>query len=122
VTVTNPLDLTPAAGDEVFAAAVGAMLDDPGVDVGIVGCVPFTPALQTLARDPGHGEDAAASDAIATRLATLGHRKPWVAVVDAGAAYDPLRSVLTAAGVPVFPTADRAVRSLSRYVERRLQG
>jgi hypothetical protein len=36
--------------------------------------------------------------------------KPWVVVVDAGRLYDPLAHMLEDEGVPVFRTADRALR------------
>ena len=57
----------------------------------------------------------------AKTLAALDHPKPWVAVVDGGAAYRAMRDVLTGSGIPVFATADRAVRALSRYVTWRLR-
>jgi len=86
VAPNNPLDLTPNCRDEAFAAAVGAVLADPGVDAGVVGCVPFTPSLVTLGSGPGHDEDVAGGGSLASRLVDLWQSttKPWVAVVDAG--------------------------------------
>ncbi|HSW30566.1 MAG TPA: acetate--CoA ligase family protein [Longimicrobiales bacterium] len=119
VAPSNPLDLTPMTGDEAFAAAVAAVLDDPGVDVAVVGCVPLTPALRTLPGD----EDVAGPGALAVRLAELwrGTEKAWVISVDAGPRYDPLVAVLTAAGIPVLRRADRATALLARYVRARLE-
>jgi acyl-CoA synthetase (NDP forming) len=124
VTVRNPLDVTPILADEGYEAAVRAMLEDPGVDVGVVGCVPLTPALNTLPAGPGHAEDLWREGGIVPRLARL-HRettKPWVVVVDAGREYDPMAQALEQAGIPTFRTVDRALRLLGRYCEERLGG
>ncbi len=123
VGVRNPLDLTPITDDAGFAAAVEAMLADPSVDLGLVGAVPLTPALATLAAGPGHPEDAAAPESLGPRLARLyaATAKAWVVVVDGGARYDPLASLLEAAGLAVFRTADRALRALGAYAAHRLR-
>jgi acyl-CoA synthetase (NDP forming) len=108
----NPLDLTPIADDEVYAAVVKAVLDDPAVDVAAIGCVPFSPALRTMPADV----DLAGS--LPSRLVSLAaHPTPWAAVVDAGRLYDPMADHLEAAGIPVVRSMDRAVRLLERYVE-----
>ncbi|HEY6868039.1 MAG TPA: acetate--CoA ligase family protein [Candidatus Eisenbacteria bacterium] len=122
VRVRNPLDLTPILGDAHYEEIVRRILADPGVDVGLVGCVPLTGALQTLAAGPGHDEDVEREGGIAPRLARLAAEggKPWVVVVDAGARYDPLVRVLEAGGLPVFRTADRALRLLARFCRHHL--
>jgi acyl-CoA synthetase (NDP forming) len=109
--IANPLDLTPMAGDATYADAVTAVLDDPGVDVAVVGCVPFTPSLQTLPDQVG------TPGSLPTRLAALAkHPTPWVAVVDGGKLYDPMADHLVADGIPVLRSMDRAVRLLGRYL------
>jgi len=115
VSVRNPLDLTPIADDETFAEATRAVLEDPTVDLGIVGCVPLTGALATLPRDERWREDLENPAAVAGRLARLWREttRPWVAVVDSGTPYDPLADRLAAAGVPVFRRADRALARLA---------
>ena len=122
VGVRNPLDLTPMADAAGFAEAVAAVLADPAVDLGVVGCVPLTPALATLERGRGHAEDLAAPGSVAARLAELWRAgtKAWVVVIDGGSLYDPLARHLERAGIPVFRTADRAVRALDRYAALRL--
>ncbi|HBL31462.1 MAG TPA: hypothetical protein DD490_31950, partial [Acidobacteria bacterium] len=117
VDVHNPLDVTPILDDAGYEEAVRAILDDPAVAVGLVGCVPLTPALSTLAPGTGHREDCARPDAVAGRLARVFAESPkaWVVVVDAGPLYDPLARDLAAHGLPVFRTVDRALRSLERY-------
>ncbi len=123
VEIHNPLDLTPMAPDAAYEAAVEAVLTDPGVDLGVVGCVPLTPALSTLPPGPGHQEDVGAADAVARRLGRLRERVavPWVAVVDAGSLYDPMVRLLEDAGVPTFRSADRALRRLGVFAAARLR-
>ena len=122
VGVQNPLDLTPMADAAAFAEAAAAVLADPAVDLGVVGCVPLTPVLATLEAGPGHAEDLAASGSLARRLIELwgATAKPWVLVVDGGSLYDPLARCLEREGVPVFRAADRALRALGRYASARL--
>jgi acyl-CoA synthetase (NDP forming) len=122
VGVRHPLDLTPITDDAGFAAAVEAVLADPAVDLGLVGAVPLTPALATLAAGAGHGEDATAPGALGPRLARLyaATSKAWVVVIDGGRLYDPLAGLLEAAGMAVFRSVDRALRALAAYAAHRL--
>ncbi len=61
--------------------------------------------------------DTETSEELASRLVQIWNQieKPWVAVVDAGPAYDAMAGVLSDGGIPVFRTADRAVRILELY-------
>ncbi|MFB3853043.1 MAG: acetate--CoA ligase family protein [Vicinamibacterales bacterium] len=122
VDVHNPVDLTPMANDATYEAVVRAVLSDPGVHVGVVGCVPLTPALNTLPAGQGHNEDLSRPDGIVSRLMKLKDEtaKPWVAVVDAGAPYDAMAERLEAGNIPTFREADRALRLLNVFVAARL--
>ena len=55
---------------------------------------------------------------LAERLSTLlaDAEKPLAAVIDCGPLYDDLVRKLRAGGVPVFRSADQAIRSLGRYL------
>jgi hypothetical protein len=78
----------------------------------VVGVVPLTQALKT-------GPDEVESpESLAARIPKLfaEARKPLIVVVDSGPLYDPLVRALRLAGVPVFPSADQAIRSLGRYL------
>jgi acyl-CoA synthetase (NDP forming) len=123
VDVHNPIDLTPMTGDAAYEAVVRAVLEADGIDVGIVGGVPLTAALNTLPAGPGHGEDLTRPDAIGPRLARLKDELPkaFVAVIDAGAVYDPLAALLEQHGVPTFRTADTALRLFDVFVAARLR-
>jgi len=123
VDVHNPLDLTPMSADPVYEQAVRAVLAADAVDVGIVGIVPLTGALNTLPPGQGHGEDVFRDDSTAGRMVRLHResRKAWVAVVDAGPLYDPLVRLLEHGGVPTFRTADAALRLFDIYCAARLR-
>jgi acyl-CoA synthetase (NDP forming) len=119
VDVHNPLDLTPMAGDEAYEQSAHAILEDPGVHAAVIGVVPLSTALNSLAPASHHREDVSRPDSVGSRLAALKNKteKPWVAVVDAGAIYDPLAKLLTEQGVPTFRSADRALRALNAFVK-----
>ncbi len=123
VDVHNPLDVTPMAGDAPFLALAEVVLTSPEFDVGVIGIVPLTAALLTLPPGSGHDEDLEAPDAVAAGLVGLWQRttRPWVAIVDAGSLYDPFAGALEAGGIPVFRTADRAIRTLDAIVGHRLR-
>lgn len=115
----NPLDVTPILDDARFAEAAAAIVDDPGVDVVVVGCVPLTGALRTLPEE-GAGDEGAIADRLTAVAA--GTEKPVVAVVDAGPMYDPFARRLSESGFPVFRSADRALRLLDVFCRARARG
>jgi len=121
VDIHNPLDLTPMADDATFEAVARAVLDDEAVDVGLISVVPFSVELQTLEAAAGSDEDVRAPGGVAAQLVGLWttSSKPWVAVVDAGALYDPLVRILEDDGLPVFRTVDIAMHTLGRWYEAR---
>lgn len=119
VDVRNPIDLTPILGDGGYEEVARLILSDEGVDVGIVGMVPMTPALNTLPPSPEHRDDLRRPDSVAMRMVKLKRECPkaWVAVVDGGVIYDPMVQLLEQGGVPTFRTADRALRLFNVYCE-----
>ncbi len=118
VDVHNPIDLTPMAGDDAYYESFKAVMEDENVDLGIVGLVPFTARMNTLARGKHHHEDLTREDSLAVRYGRLiaEGTKPWVAVVDAGELFDPLSRELARRGVPTFRSADRALRMLNIWL------
>ncbi len=123
VDVHNPLDLTPMTGDAAYEQVVRTVMTSDGVDVGIVGLVPLTVAMNTLPPGEGHGDDVFRDDSTGGRMVRL-HRelpKAWVAVVDAGPLYDPLARLLEQGGIPTFRTADAALRLFDIYCATRLR-
>jgi indolepyruvate ferredoxin oxidoreductase beta subunit len=117
VNVRNPVDLTPMAREAAYEGAIRVLIEAEEVDAVVVGIVPLTSALQTTAgeiADPG---------SLAHRLPRLlaASRKPLIAVVDSGPLYDPLVRALRLGGIPVFRSADQAIRSLGRYLCHRTE-
>jgi acyl-CoA synthetase (NDP forming) len=114
----NPLDITPMANERVYEEAVRVMLEADEVDAVVVGIVPLTAALKTV------GAMIEDSDSLALRLPAIFNAtdKPIIAVVDSGPRYYPLVHALRVGGVPVFPSADQAIRSLGRYLCHRIGG
>ncbi|MBD3857697.1 MAG: CoA-binding protein, partial [Acidobacteria bacterium] len=119
VDIKNPFDVTPMAGDTVFTDMIVEVLGDRGIDAAVVGIVPLTPAMQTLAPGEGYRESINDPGSIAQLLpgAIAASDKPVVAVIDSGVPFDPLVAILRAGGLPVFRAADRAVRALCKWVD-----
>ena len=111
-----PLDITPMASEEVYEGAIRVMLDSDEVDAVVVGVVPLTAALKTAP------DEIDTEGSLADRIPRLfaAAKKPLIVVVDSGALYEPLVRALRLAGVPVFPSADQAIRSLGRYLCHRV--
>lgn len=124
VDVHNPIDLTPMADDEAYEESFRAVLADPNVDCGVVGIVPLSAMINTLAAGPAHKEDVTRDDSLAGRYGRLikETEKPWVAVVDAGDLYDPLARELLSRGVPTFRSADSALKMLNLWIGARSKG
>ncbi|MBK8809443.1 MAG: acetate--CoA ligase family protein [Acidobacteria bacterium] len=119
----NPLDLTPMANDAACEDVINALIEDDDFDVVIIGGVPLTPALNTLKADAGHNEDITREGSIVQRLIGLKDttRKAFVTVVDAGTLYDPMAQMLEEHRIPVFRTADRAMRLFNVYCDQMLK-
>ncbi len=113
----HPLDVSPITDDAALVACAHILLEDEQVDAALVGVVPLTGALRTLPPGAGHAEDLASPDAVAAGLGRLREEchKPWIAVVDAGSAYDPLAARLEALRIPAFRSADRALRAFATW-------
>lgn len=122
VSIVNPLDINPAADDDAHARIAAILAADPGVDAVVLGLDPLSPAMHTLAETDVPGFDLRAEGSIAGLLPDVVRQsdKPIIGVIDGGRLYDPLRDVLMAAGVPVFPVCDRAVSALAQYIQARL--
>ena len=105
----------------------GRLLDrdlrDENADAVVVGIVPLTAALTTLAPGDGHRENFTAAGGVVGRLAALRRDggKPWIAVVDAGTLYDEMARALLTAGIPTFRSADRALRLFNVFCAERMR-
>jgi acyl-CoA synthetase (NDP forming) len=117
VDVNNPLDVTPIMGDEPFASATRLVLEDEGVDVAVVGCVPLTGALATVETAEGERNDIRHPDSVVQRIVRLGaeQAKPFVVVVDGGQLFDAMAYELRDRGIVTFRSVDRALRVLEIF-------
>lgn len=123
VSLTNPLDINPAADDEAHASIAAVVLQDSGVDAAIISLDPLSPAMHTLA-DTENDRYSMSDELGIVKLITELEKnvdKPLVTVVDGGRMYDPLRDALIKKGIPVFAVCDRAVTVLSIYIQGRLK-
>jgi len=123
VTLSNPLDINPAADDEAHARITKILAEDPNVDAVVVSLDPLSPAMQTLDKTPVKAFDMHGTDSILHRMESLVSTTttPIVTVVDGGRLYDPLRDALMDKGIPVFTVCDKAIAALSLYVQGRLR-
>ena len=122
VTLSNPLDINPAADDETHTLVARALADDPNVDAIVVSLDPMSPAMKTLAHTDLPHYDMNHEKGIKNLMIQLTQEvnTPIVAVVDGGRLYDPLRDALMDNGVPVFTVCDKAIAALSLYIQGRL--
>lgn len=123
VDVHNPFDLTPMAGDEAHEAVMRAFIEEEDVDAILCATVPLTPAMDTLFADDTAAQSDAAASSLIGRLARLRAEtdKPIAVSIDAGHLFDPMARAIEALGLPVFRSADRAVRALGRYARQKGQ-
>ncbi len=123
VTLSNPLDINPAADDEAHALIARILADDPQVDAVVVSLDPMSPAMQTLDQTENKRFHMHQPQSILHRMTQLisQTQTPIVTVVDGGRLYDPLRDALMDQGIPVFTVCDKAIAALSLYVQGRLR-
>ncbi len=118
IDIQNPMDVTPMATEDVYEAVIKALLDDDNVDAVVAAIVPLTPILHTLQEEMGHDSFAPEKNLV-KRIPKLAaeYSKPLVMVVDSGSLYDPLADALQDSGLPVFRSADVAVKVLGKYIQ-----
>jgi len=117
VNAHNPVDVTPMADEAAYDAVCATLLAADTVDALVVGCVPLTARLKTTPEEIGL--PGSFPEVLAARFGASD--KPVVAVIDAGTLYDPMVRRLREAGVPVFRSADQAVRVLGQYLVHRVE-
>ncbi|MCX6646074.1 MAG: acetate--CoA ligase family protein, partial [bacterium] len=123
VNLRNPMDVTPMATDHMHAEILKAIADDENVDVLVYGCVPLSHMMKTHAKGGVDGDGIEDPESIcqsAIKLFKNEIKKPFVMVVDSGRLYDPMAKLLLYAGIPVFRSADDAVRTVGRWISAKL--
>ncbi|TDC27823.1 GNAT family N-acetyltransferase, partial [Streptomyces sp. 8K308] len=109
----DPAGLGSHARPADFGAALATALADPGVDAAVVAVVPTVSDPAGAAGDHTARLLADLAPALHTALTDAATGKP---VVVAQLALDDLATALTARGIPVYPSAERAVRALAKAV------
>jgi acyl-CoA synthetase (NDP forming) len=111
VDVRNPLDVTPMAADAPLVEVAAAVLESSQVDSLVAAGIPLTPAMKTL---PEEGLE----DSFIAKLGELAAKsgKPVVCSVACGSLYEPYVAEARKHGLPVFRSADRAVRALAAFM------
>ncbi len=111
------------ASEDVYLDVIETLLSDDNIDAVIVAIVPLTPILHTLPEEMEPGTLFDAEDSIVERITRLNtaSTKPLVIVVDSGKLYDPMADAFQNDGLPVFRSADIAVRVLGKYIQNRIQ-
>ncbi|MFW2367659.1 MAG: acetate--CoA ligase family protein [Desulforhopalus sp.] len=119
--VNNPMDLTPMASEDVYIQVLETLLADDSTDAIIMAVVPLSPILHTLPEEIHSTNELDGEANLIERVARLNNRskKPLVMVIDSGKLYDPLAEGFQSAGLPVFRSADIAVRVLGKYLHCR---
>ena len=121
--IKNPLDLTPAAPDEIYTGAIRAMLADENIDAVVTSLGSLAPAT---ADKPSQTDEAG----FTTRPGSISQHlpgmvsnasKPIVVFNDVGHAHDAINNQLKEKGIPVFSSCNRAMGLLARYTAYRLR-
>jgi len=117
VTIESLLDLTPMVGDELFVDAVRTLTESENVDCVLVSIVPHSGYLHTTDQEI---KDCPRN--IAAGIVELNRtiRKPLIVSLTATSGldseYNRMGQVLESGGVPVFLSAEQAMRNLEEFV------
>ncbi|MBN2056742.1 acetate--CoA ligase family protein [bacterium] len=122
IDIRNPLDVTATASDALYKEAIEALLDDPGVDHLVVGIVPLSPTIATLAANDRPNMLITSETSITAHVPRIfsSTKKSMVVVVDSGSLFNPMADAMESKGVPVFRSSDIAMRILGRYASCKL--
>jgi acyl-CoA synthetase (NDP forming) len=121
VDAKNPFDITPMATDAAIGGIVKAALASDEFSGALVSMVPLTAAMNTLPKGAAWPDDFDRSFLKAAADMARAARKPLVFCVAAGTIYEPYCAYAQHLGLPVFRSADRALRMYRKYLEYALQ-
>lgn len=118
IDVRNPFDITPMAPDTVWLEILKKVLAHGYFDGIIASNVPLSSSVQTLPAGTEHNEDLIKNSFIceAAKQARASNR-PIILCVDSGYLYEPYCNYALKLGLPVFRSADRALKMYSRYID-----
>jgi acyl-CoA synthetase (NDP forming) len=117
VDAKNPLDITPMATDAAIGSVVKAALEADEFSGAVVSMVPLTAMMNTLPKGGAWPDDLDKSFLKEAAEAARAAGKPLIFCVAAGSLYEPYCDYAQRLGVPVFRSADRAVRTYAKYLD-----
>ncbi|MHB0996873.1 MAG: acetate--CoA ligase family protein [Elusimicrobiales bacterium] len=117
VDAKNPLDITPMASDDAIGGVVKAALASDEFSGAVVSMIPLTAMMNTLPKGGAYPDDLEKSFLKGAAAAARSAKKPLVFVVGSGTRYEPYCDYAQSLGVPVFRSADRAVRMYAKFLE-----
>ncbi len=121
--VKNPLDLTPAAPDQVYLGSIRAMLADDQIDAVVASLGTLAPAtLDTPCPDDPAGYTPHENSLVSQLPALVSAaRKPVIVFNDAGRAHEAINNRLRDQGIPVFRSCSQAMTLVARYTAYRIR-
>lgn len=117
VDAKNPLDITPMASDAAIGGVMKAVLASDEFSGAVVSMVPLTAAMSTVPKGGAWPDDLDKSFLKDAAAAAREAGKPMVFCCAAGPRFEPYCALAQDLGLPVFRSADRAVRMYRRYLE-----
>jgi acyl-CoA synthetase (NDP forming) len=121
--VNNPLDLSPAAPDEVHIGAVEAFIADDHVNAIVMSASTLAPGTREKPFLDNQTPFTGGKAGIVSQLPDLvqSSDKPIVVFNDAGHAHAGINRWLEEQGIPVFQSCSRAMSVLAQYIDYRLR-
>ncbi|PIU19806.1 MAG: hypothetical protein COT18_05670 [Elusimicrobia bacterium CG08_land_8_20_14_0_20_59_10] len=116
VDAKNPLDITPMASDGAIGGVVKTALSSDEFSGAVVSMIPLTPAMNTLPKGGAWPDDLDKSFLKEAAQAARGAGKPLLFCVACGPKYEPYCAYAQGLGLPVFRSADRAVKMYGAYL------
>jgi acyl-CoA synthetase (NDP forming) len=117
VDAKNPLDITPMATDAAIGGVLKAALASDEFSGAIVSMIPLTAMMNTLPKGGTYPDDLDRSFLKAAAAGARDAGKPLLFCVGSGTRYEPYCDYAQGLGVPVFRSADRAVKMYAKYLE-----
>ncbi|OGR44326.1 MAG: hypothetical protein A2X35_02560 [Elusimicrobia bacterium GWA2_61_42] len=117
VDAKNPLDITPMAPDAAIGGVIKAALASDEFSGAVVSMVPLTAAMNTLPKGGAWPDDLEKSFLKDAAKAARAAGKPLIFCVACGTLYEPYCAYAQKLGLPVFRSADRAVKIYAKYLE-----
>ena len=114
VSPSNPLDLTPMAGDDAYYECARVLLQQPETSLLVMGIVPLTAMINT------HDPAVRTKNAQRLRELSRAYQKPIAIVIDAGSLYRDFKAAFAQAGLAVFDSMQEMIEVMGQgqFTER----